>query len=291
MLEIQELRVLIAIVEAGGFQRAAKKLHLSQPAVSQSLANLERKLGEKLIDRARPLRPTLVGYELLGHAHIILDREASFLEDLERLKAGHLQTVTIAVDYLGSMRFCAPIIERFARRLPAANIKVRQLPGREIVMAVDDGLFDFGFSFFQKNMRGLAKVPLTTEVSVLVAGRKDANLRVYRRSPMEYLRATTLLTSFMDDPVVRPSQKKIRDYFNRLWQVDSLPLQLQMIEAGQGAAFVPEAVLRSSSLRRKVCRLEEVPFAKISKPYGAYYSAKSQLGHAAAVFLNCVGEV
>lgn len=46
-MENQELKVFLSIIESGGFQKAAKQLRLTQPAISLSLANLERKINEK----------------------------------------------------------------------------------------------------------------------------------------------------------------------------------------------------------------------------------------------------
>ena len=77
-MEIQELRVLVAIVEMGGFKKAAGSLFLTQSAVSQSLANLERKIGERLVERTTPVRPTVIGGELLNKLQSVSEHSLRF---------------------------------------------------------------------------------------------------------------------------------------------------------------------------------------------------------------------
>src|SRR5436190_24266048 len=61
------LECLAAIVEEGGFERAATRLSITQSAVSQRLRALEAQVGTVLIVRSRPLRPTAAGRLLLKH--------------------------------------------------------------------------------------------------------------------------------------------------------------------------------------------------------------------------------
>ncbi len=63
-LENQELRVMASVVENNGFKKAADKLNISQSAVSQAIASLERKLEQRLLVRS-PLRPTEAGKRVL----------------------------------------------------------------------------------------------------------------------------------------------------------------------------------------------------------------------------------
>ena len=62
------LECLAAIVEEGGFERAATRLSISQSAVSQRLRSLEAQVGTVLLVRSRPLKPTAAGRLLIKHA-------------------------------------------------------------------------------------------------------------------------------------------------------------------------------------------------------------------------------
>lgn len=151
-MEIQELRILISIAELGTFKAAAKKMGLTQPAVSQSLANLERKLGEQLIDRRAPLTPTPVGNELLRHAQMILESESNFLRQLALIKLGKFQTVSLAVDHLAANYYCPKIVKSLTAIYPEAELKIERMAARKIIPAIKSGLYSIGVGPFQRKM-------------------------------------------------------------------------------------------------------------------------------------------
>lgn len=73
MLDPRLLRAFVAIADAGSFTAAADRLHMTQSTMSQQIARLEEAIGRELVDRAaRPVRLTVTGERLLGHARRIL---------------------------------------------------------------------------------------------------------------------------------------------------------------------------------------------------------------------------
>lgn len=73
MLDPRLLRAFVAIADAGSFTAAAERLHMTQSTMSQQIGRLEEAVGRPLIDRAaRPVRLTVTGERLLGHARRIL---------------------------------------------------------------------------------------------------------------------------------------------------------------------------------------------------------------------------
>ena len=73
MLDPRLLRAFVAIADAGSFTAAADRLHMTQSTMSQQIARLEDAIGRALVDRAaRPVRLTVTGERLLGHARRIL---------------------------------------------------------------------------------------------------------------------------------------------------------------------------------------------------------------------------
>ncbi|MEU9499062.1 LysR substrate-binding domain-containing protein [Streptomyces sp. NPDC048196] len=72
-MELHQLRYFVAVVEEGGFTRAAARLHLAQPGVSAQIRQLERELGQPLLDRSgRRVTVTEVGEAVLGYARAAL---------------------------------------------------------------------------------------------------------------------------------------------------------------------------------------------------------------------------
>ena len=72
MAEISQLQHLLAVVEHGGFRRAAEAVHLTQPALTKSVQNLEESFGTPLLERrARPIVPTPFGEIVIAGARRI----------------------------------------------------------------------------------------------------------------------------------------------------------------------------------------------------------------------------
>ncbi len=123
------LECLAAIVEEGGFERAAVRLSITQSAVSQRLRSLEVQVGTVLIVRSRPLRATSAGRLLLKHAMQMRLLRADLERDLKDLapsalgNSGDAQRISIAVN--------ADSIATWA--LPALGPLARQGLGLEII--------------------------------------------------------------------------------------------------------------------------------------------------------------
>ena len=85
------LECLAAIVEEGGFERAAQRLSITQSAVSQRLRALEAQVGTVLIVRSRPLKPTPAGQLLLKHTKMLRLLRADLERDLKELAPSSLR--------------------------------------------------------------------------------------------------------------------------------------------------------------------------------------------------------
>ena len=80
MLDPRLLRAFVAVADAGSFTAAADRLHMTQSTMSQQIARLEEAIGRDLVDRAaRPVRLTVTGERLLGHARRILTLQSEAL--------------------------------------------------------------------------------------------------------------------------------------------------------------------------------------------------------------------
>jgi len=133
-INLHHLRLFTAVVDQGGFTKAAQALHLSQPAISKSLNELERQLHLKLLDRSgRSIRLTDAGRllhargrELFG-VERIAERE---LRELRGLKRGALRvaaSTTIATYML------PPVLGRFRTRHPAVRLRIASANTRTVL--------------------------------------------------------------------------------------------------------------------------------------------------------------
>ncbi len=116
------LECLAAIVEEGGFERAALRLSITQSAVSQRLRSLEVQVGTVLIVRSRPLKPTSAGRLLLKHALQMRLLRADLERDLKDLApgaagtAGDEERISIAVNADSIATWAVPALSGLARQ-------------------------------------------------------------------------------------------------------------------------------------------------------------------------------
>ncbi|HET8655750.1 MAG TPA: LysR family transcriptional regulator [Longimicrobiaceae bacterium] len=149
MLNLHAVRLFAAVVEAGGFSRAARTLHVSQPAISKAVRTLEARVGLPLLERSpRGLRLTEAGEVLYEHARSIFALERSAEEDLAaraglqrgRLNIGASTTVATYVlpDLLAGLARAHPGVEVRVESANTGEIE-RRLLGYEVELALVEG--------------------------------------------------------------------------------------------------------------------------------------------------------
>jgi DNA-binding transcriptional LysR family regulator len=143
-LELQQLRQVLALAEHGSFVRAAAVLHISQPALSRSIQNLERRFGSDLFVRSRSgAVPTDLGRLYIERARDVL-RMADEL-DQEAASHGNLQSGRVAV---GGGPFPADAVlgraaAKFIEQHPGVSLKVRARNWDELARELRSRELDF----------------------------------------------------------------------------------------------------------------------------------------------------
>jgi DNA-binding transcriptional LysR family regulator len=124
-LHLQQLRYLVEIAERGSLSRAAESLHVSQPALSQTVSELERRLGVALFERAgRGRRPTAAGRELLRFAGETLRGARALGETLHALRAGDAGALDIGMIDAASLYVLPDVVRGFREQHPAVELKI-----------------------------------------------------------------------------------------------------------------------------------------------------------------------
>lgn len=119
MLNYDQLEALEAVLDAGSFHKAARKLHISQSAVSQRVCALEEQLGKSLIVRSNPPKATRFGIQLIQHLREVRLKENDVLvDDNRKPSAGWLEvTVGVNADSAATWFFEALAFEFLKRKL------------------------------------------------------------------------------------------------------------------------------------------------------------------------------
>ena len=282
-VERHELRCFHAVIEAGGFSRAAERLDLSQSAVSQTIANLEHRLGTSLLRRGNPPQPTEAGIRLLRFAETTLNEERETLADISQIKSGALSTLSLALSPAANSRIGVALLKEFCERNPLTRLKVVVAPSREIVHGVGEGRWELGFGPFHHNMPAHFTLhPCFSETRRLMIARDHPARSALARDALSTMRELPLVTSYLDDSTRRATGERLRDAFGSVWEVSHMELRLALVADGKGVTYVSDLL---TAVPSQLVPVEGLPYSSIDRQVGAYNLKHQPMSQAGARFL------
>jgi len=133
-MNLHHLRLFAAVVEQGGFTNAARALHLSQPAISKSLNELERQLHVSLIERgARGVNLTEPGRALYARARELFGVERVAERELRELRGLKRGSLRVAASTTIATYMLPPVLGRFRLRHPSVRIRATSANTRSVL--------------------------------------------------------------------------------------------------------------------------------------------------------------
>lgn len=144
-MELRQLRYFVTVAEELHFGRAAERLHIAQPAVSQQVQRLERELKVQLLDRSpRRVRLTEAGLRFLPAARAVLAAADQARASVAELAGGRAEVFRLGtVTGLGERLDL--VLDGFAAKAPRVQVELVTLPVRERLAEVADGRLDAAF--------------------------------------------------------------------------------------------------------------------------------------------------
>ncbi|RQO62121.1 LysR family transcriptional regulator [Pseudomonas sp. KBW05] len=245
---VRHLWLFLAVAEEQNFSRAAKRLGMTQPPLTEQIQILEQALKVKLFERSRR------GARLTPVGAAILPAVRKFADQLERLElavdeavAGHRGMLTIGAISSAMFDVLPGIIERFKLEYPHITVSVREIDSVEAVPALESGDIDLAFARLDGDLgKSIQWLPLTEE-SLMVALPAEHPLAQQDR---------VALASLASEPLVMFARKVSPLYFDNLiatcraygfaprvlHEVRSVASQIAFVSCGQGIALVPAAM-------------------------------------------------
>jgi LysR family transcriptional regulator (chromosome initiation inhibitor) len=245
------LECLAAIIEEGGFDRAAQRLNITQSAVSQRLRALEAQVGTVLIVRSRPLRPTAAGRLLLKHTKQLRLLRADLERDMRELAPSSThgtredERISIAVNADSIATWALPALDGLARQgLPLEIITDDQDFTHEWLR---EGHVLGCVTTVRQALRGCKVVPLGAVRYVAVAQAQFAQVRLAGGLTAHNFRDVPFVAFNRKDDMqaefVAQAFRLKRVALNQLF-VPSSEGQVRAVLAGWGASVVPELLVR-----------------------------------------------
>lgn len=168
-MEIRQLRYLLTIAAEQNFTRAAEKLYVSQPALTQQMQKLEEEVGDLLIDRSqRQIRLTPAGEILSQTAQRILYELAEVRVALDELAGLQRGEIRVGVVQTVNAYLIPEVVAEFKNTYPGIQIQVDELPAEAIEQGLLNGDLQVGLSFIPTNTPHLATEILFEEELLLI---------------------------------------------------------------------------------------------------------------------------
>ncbi|MDY7562220.1 LysR family transcriptional regulator [Pseudomonas sp. 10B1] len=179
-MDFRQLRYFVAVYEEGHVGRAAERLSLSQPALSQQIRQLEHSLDVSLFERtSKRLLPTLAAHTLYNHALPLLDGMQRAREALRNFRGQSVRTLAIGV--LQTVLYLVPqLLEQLRKAQPHLVVHIYELSGLEIERRLLNGALDIGISFLPAHQPGLHSLVLYEDELQLVIP-ADHSLREFKK--------------------------------------------------------------------------------------------------------------
>lgn len=180
-MDFKQLRYFVAVYEEGHVGRAAERLSISQPALSQQIRQLEQNLDVSLFERSsKRLLPTLAAHTLYNHALPLIDGLQQAVEALRNFKGQAMRTLAIGVLQTVHTSLVPQMLERVRKAQPHLVVQIYELTGIEIERRLLNGSLDIGISYLPPRQPGLHGV-LLYEDELKVVLPEDHPLREFKK--------------------------------------------------------------------------------------------------------------
>ena len=288
-MQLQDLHAFATVAAERSFSVAARRLHRTQPAVSQAIRRLEEELGDRLFDRSsRNGALTEAGALLLDHAGRLL-RMASEAEaavrELQQVRRGR---VVIGANE-AAVHSLLPFVRDYAANHPQVLVEVRRVASRRIATELLDRSMDFGVMTFQPSEPGLHSIALGDDELVMLAHPAHPLARRKRVSMEEVGRQVVIAhndPSPTRDRVLQLYERKQASINIRIW-LPSLDGIKRAVEMGVGIAVLPRRCALTEIERGHLVAVK-VPELKTRRVVRFVFRRTGELSHAAAAFMSIV---
>lgn len=234
-MELRRLRYFVAVAEEESFTRAARKLRMAQPPLSNQVKQLEEELGILLFKRSsRGVEMTEAGELLLEEAQRILMQVEQTVRVVRRVGCGEVGRLTLGFVPSSSNEVLPPILDTFRERFPGVELFLREMRPDLIVQRLRDRQIDVGFLYLPLEDASLHIECISREPLVLALPETHP---LASESQIE-------LRALAEEPFILPARYRL------------MPgLYAQVTEVCRQAGFTPNAVQKDVWLMQTIVGL------------------------------------
>jgi DNA-binding transcriptional LysR family regulator len=275
MIDVRLFRHLwsfLAVAEEQHFGRAAKRLGISQPPLTQQIQTLERSLGVRLFDRSRR------GATLTQEGHIILPAVQRFVEQMARLetliraaKEGRTRFITIGAVTSALYLVVPRILETLRTELPEVDVTFTEIHTSEAIAMLESNSVDIAFSRLAMPVGTIRVVPVAKDHLVVALPKGHAlqshgTISIHQLADEPWVQVRRQLSSAFFDAIIAACSEE--GFSPRLaHEVESEASQVACVSCGLGIALLPHSFAQyvpSNAIYRPLSRPLEVVTASMA---------------------------
>src|SRR5437764_9352240 len=246
--ELRLVRYFVAVAEDSHFGRAAHRLHMAQPGLSQQIKSLEQQLGVRLLDRtSRQVRLTPAGDLLLDEGRRLLALAERTADQVRRAGLGQIGRVTVAAIGSATYDIIPRLLREHRQRFPDVEVLLRELSTPAQVHALRDGEIDVGFLRLPADVEQLVahvvreeRMALMLPESHPLAAMREVPLRSLAHEPLIVFPAAPR-PSWADTVVAACREAGFEPRVAQ--EAMESATVVSFVAAGIGVALVPEGLL------------------------------------------------
>jgi LysR family transcriptional regulator, transcriptional activator of the cysJI operon len=242
-LSIGMLKTFCDLVDTGSFSRAAESSFISQSAVSQQLAKLERDLAVQLINRGGGLvAPTEAGKAFYRGSREIVRRYEQLLGEVKSASNAVRGVLRVGTIYSVGFYLLDPYVRQFFREHPEVHLHVEYTNWNRISAAIIGGEMDLGVVACPESNRSLEIIPLTSEELVIVIP-PEHRLAGQDTAGPDVLRGERFVAFDANIPTRRHIDKLLKNArvaVEPVLEFDNIELLKRAIMVGAGVSILPK---------------------------------------------------
>lgn len=290
MINLFFLKTFVDVAKTGSFRSAAFKNFVTQPAVTQHIRILEKKLGCKLFERQnKKVVLTPCGNAFRVHAESILKQYEEAKIQLAEIDKQFFGTIRIATIYSIGLYELKPIVRNYLRRFPKVDIQLEYHPFNKIYEMVSSRTIDFGFVAFPQKKQGIILEEFDREELVLVQAVHHPIFRKKEISLKDLDKARFVAFS-INSPTRRAIDNFLHDkkiYPNVVNEYDNIETLKSAIELGIGCSLIPKNTVSQETKNRSL-EIVHTKGLTLTRPLGIIYPKGKVFATTTRAFYNTV---
>lgn len=301
-MNLKEQQYIVTIANCGSITQAAKRLGVTQPALSSYLANVENTLGAPLFERTgRRLVPTYLGEVYLEKAHKILALGEEFQQQVDQVVSGYQGRLRVGIPIRRSPHLVPSALKVFRNYYPNVELTFQEGNQRVLRQLLDQDQLDLLLCNLVEPQENLSYIHICNDPVILLVQREHPCAR-YAQYYEGFSRPWIDLKQFDSDVfILQHEGQSLRRYSDqilsemdmhpaRTLQIRNIETAAQMASLGLGVSFCLESYFRHMYFVSPPLAFS-VGKEQVSAKFSAAYYAGKRLSDYAMHFVQCLKDL